>query len=1060
MTAMSSRLGLSMYIRAGWPVYGVSKDGVDIVLPNQTRCAIFAGAIFVNFSFSSEISSAYDMLLDAVTETTARVQALHKVLLDQKPKLDADVQDKLIRSAVQNEKLTMGDDGFDELWSAFQKQVEECEIRPRKDADVLSRMGAIKKAFSDFQNASRSFKDSKLRFATQLCIPRLLICINGIDLLYESAGREGAAKNGEIAAIISILTGDETSKVPFDLVVIGSESGIGVPWRQLRNAPKPTEGEKDVLPLVLKQIDRQNIPGPAREHIERRKASTTLNIVAPNDKEAEFDGYIHFARPVSPTEMMICNFPTLAKVLFLLNITSADGRDKIGVHHLEEQGEGSLSRLNVEAQKEEVSELEEIWSQAEVPELGKLAKARNNARARINETLTQAIDELGSEAGLDIERGYLRERYQSKNKVDIDEWHRIRRHLGGNRFCLTILLGAAQHIVEHSRVLLDGAKAAEAFIRHTVDQVRNIGVYQKEDFVLRSVLECYRRYNVLGDYAADVNLHMLLIRHIAVIGTPVSGGVLVRLPEIRDYFAELHSETKISRRRTVAAALKVLCDRGLIFRLSPNANMIETNEAGKGDEATGDQNTREVDARGWPLVLEFRYALHRVVQRHAASHLGQGNVDAIKNNSFAPTLYGSMSSGGPRLSRKSYVFLRRQMVSLSQYPDVPSVENEPNRIPFLENEREGAVQSLRASLSLTRASFSVASISRFADYQRLIPGAEKRGYLETYKVRLRWIIRRAWELQHKDDGFNALYRDEVVWIYNELGVTSLAQGNLTDALALLRQASELNATIEGTQKDGHSSKLISLNHAVVQLERGRLQSARDRLRRIRDTTKPEKGTEFHMALGYLSVLDHLTGRTQELDERFQQVTTHFQSTADKRAAAIFLQHRARFLRNSDPLRSEQFLRTARELAETGGHEDIRNHVQLAEILVSRAKADPHQAVAPELFKKLTDIERFSRHMGIWSLQCDALLLRARMLLEQGETTTSGRLLVRALAIAHRCSLTLRANRGMTLYADLLRHRGDIEGAQTIAIASLEMAKNTGFSLETVRAQAVLSQINP
>ncbi|MEP6064319.1 MAG: SIR2 family protein, partial [Paracoccaceae bacterium] len=502
MTAMSSRLGLSMYIRAGWPVYGVSKDGVDIVLPNQTRCAIFAGAIFVNFSFSSEISSAYDMLLDAVTETTARVQALHKVLLDQKPKLDADVQDKLIRSAVQNEKLTMGDDGFDELWSAFQKQVEECEIRPRKDADVLSRMGAIKKAFSDFQNASRSFKDSKLRFATQLCIPRLLICINGIDLLYESAGREGAAKNGEIAAIISILTGDETSKVPFDLVVIGSESGIGVPWRQLRNAPKPTEGEKDVLPLVLKQIDRQNIPGPAREHIERRKASTTLNIVAPNDKEAEFDGYIHFARPVSPTEMMICNFPTLAKVLFLLNITSADGRDKIGVHHLEEQGEGSLSRLNVEAQKEEASELEEIWSQAEVPELGKLAKARNNARARINETLTQAIDELGSEAGLDIERGYLRERYQSKNKVDIDEWHRIRRHLGGNRFCLTILLGAAQHIVEHSRVLLDGAKAAEAFIRHTVDQVRNIGVYQKEDFVLRSVLECYRRYNVLGDYAA------------------------------------------------------------------------------------------------------------------------------------------------------------------------------------------------------------------------------------------------------------------------------------------------------------------------------------------------------------------------------------------------------------------------------------------------------------------------------------------------------------------------------------------------------------------------------
>ncbi|MBL6431069.1 MAG: tetratricopeptide repeat protein [Alphaproteobacteria bacterium] len=178
------------------------------------------------------------------------------------------------------------------------------------------------------------------------------------------------------------------------------------------------------------------------------------------------------------------------------------------------------------------------------------------------------------------------------------------------------------------------------------------------------------------------------------------------------------------------------------------------------------------------------------------------------------------------------------------------------------------MEALRAALTMVRSTFSVAVVSRFEDYKShpASRAERKRGYFETYKVRLRWIIRMAWELLDVEDlkaaigsetgktdaevdlerdfrayrpdlafkQMNALHRDEIVWLYNEAGLTCLVQGNLTDAVALLRQAIEFNRGIEGQEDVGRQHNRISLNLAMVQIERGRLSAARSRLRRIRD----------------------------------------------------------------------------------------------------------------------------------------------------------------------------------------------------------------------------------
>ena len=149
------------------------------------------------------------------------------------------------------------------------------------------------------------------------------------------------------------------------------------------------------------------------------------------------------------------------------------------------------------------------------------------------------------------------------------------------------------------------------------------------------------------------------------------------------------------------------------------------------------------------------------------------------------------------------------------------------------------VQAVRAALTMVRSNFSVAVVSRLGDTDALSTGVQTRGNLETYRVRLRWIIRMAWELfEQKDDNrlerssdptaihkqVSVLYRDEIVWVYNELGVISLAQGSLSDALGYLRQAAEENERIEGLSRTAPIYNHIDLNHAIVQMERGNFQS--------------------------------------------------------------------------------------------------------------------------------------------------------------------------------------------------------------------------------------------
>ena len=1033
LSTISTIRGLELYIKAAWMAPLFDKASVRDQETNPKtpiNVLIFVGSIFVNYSFSTEIASTFDSINDALEKCIIILQ-----LANTDPENDPKGTDLDLYGLYRD--FTNRTATFFSLDSKAAKQQKKL----REKFQGLSRMEHFRRLLKMFATRSDTASNS-VEGRTVVRQPRILLMLSAVDLLFN---RRANPKNDEIQEFLGILADLEIRDVPIDLIVAGSENELGYPWGVIKNNQNKYEPA-----FCYKQIDRSDLPLRTQEQISIRAERGRLQVVDHHGKanRGPLPAFVHFARPVSAINLLIDNFDVLALALWLRSQKDATEEQRDKFHT-------ALARLS----RDLTNKFDQQWENKNLPTIDDL---RDSFAFFADQLLQETFGPISRKDFRDI----LMKKYE-EDKQHSRDWSTVRNFLGGNRFCLTIIMAATQHIVMKSADPIDGAGRAEDFIWATVDQVRHVGGRKREEIVLQSVLDHYRGRHEIASADDDFQLHQILLRHLAVIGSPVTAAVLVRLPAVREYFERLHQELPISRRRFIARALLTLCDRGLVFRLSPNPQLEEMGLKGS-DDPENDRN--------WPAALEFRYALHRVIQQYGIARLGGGAADPIAANRFAPSLYASMSSTGPRLSREAYLFLRSLMVGLEQYPDIPSDEHLPEPWLFSTRFERVRVQALRAALSLVRSSFSVAVVSRFADYGRKLPGATTRGYLETYKVRLRWIVRMAWEQRKVDqkggrerpatessedpERFHALYRDETVWLYNELGVTCFAQGNLSEALGFLRQAAEFNRSIERESIGASNFRHIDLNHTIVQLERGRLNSVRARLKRVIDSTK--NGSDdplYYLAKGYNCLVDHITGRREDLDERYREVVKFFQEIEDNRASAIFLNHYSRNRVDTSFDESMRLLKLARSLAETGGHEDVRHIVRLSEITLNQEAELSKRRTSSEALSELRDIESFGHRMGIWSIQCDALRMRGQLLLEQGETSTAGELLVRSLSIAKRNTMNLRLNRSMTVYSQILLKRGDSRGARRIANQSLELAKSIQYNLETIRAQKILSQID-
>jgi SIR2-like domain/MalT-like TPR region len=541
------------------------------------------------------------------------------------------------------------------------------------------------------------------------------------------------------------------------------------------------------------------------------------------------------------------------------------------------------------------------------------------------------------------------------------------------------------------------------------------------------------------ELAEDFNLQEVIIRHLAIISVPVDATVLAASREIRRRANELlkHSEDAARINSEAAGrqwakvveliqlALATLCARGLAFRFFTPY--------------------QEASSSALKTALLQRYQVHRLLQLYIYRRLGSQNFEPADAFFFSVSLYSSQTRELPTLSANAYAFLNDLVDELIDYPTPDGKDR------IFPPDAETKARCLRAALGIARTLFSIGVVARFADLHEVtIPRPPRVGYFEHRRLVLRWMIVRAKALE-REFGANRntnklmpFYRDEIVWLYNECGVFSLAQGQCFDAFALLSHALDGARKIDGEQF-GPVSRRILTNLGACEINRGRLARARGWFERIYKDEKEEDETVRMIARGYLALIDHVGGSMAEAKKHYKEAIETLKMHGRSRSTSLFLCCRAELHRHLDDQKAaEDDLRTALDLSRRAGYEDM---ARFAIVGTARLKAsNPEAKDFPTIARILDEAEVYSEAMDIPLLRCEISYTRAIILLKQGEHTRAGRETTRAIRAATLNGLALRALAYRNLLADIHIARGWTDQGKRMKEQVKEAARNVGYGL--------------
>lgn len=650
---------------------------------------------------------------------------------------------------------------------------------------------------------------------------------------------------------------------------------------------------------------------------------------------------------------------------------------------------------------------------------------------------------------------------------------------GGSRFAQTIILAYLDSAV---RGCSSVAQATSEILVKLGDPPSGSAVENAIEVVLDQWASVHQRRckageGVLpkGDLPANISAAMIclctpftpsgwivateVLWHLSAFSHPVEREVLLTCPRVRKALRDwceneptpapirpdVESPTEAD---TIEAVLELLVHWCLLFRIEPRPLPLASGVAGK----TFPRSLRSA---------RYRYAPHRHMQRHFLRLMGGRNVEATQWDQFSTSIYASMPDEAPRLRPEVHRTLTEVLETLTKYPvaelalpaEPPPLDDDSSTLAMVLD-----ADRIRAAYYLVRSTYSLGIVSHLAAQSTDV--AQPCGHMEHYRRLVRWITHAAqyWEAAYKlqghaDQGAGGLrwarpavpnhtdaraswhpmgifYAGELIWLYNECGVISLAQGKLQDAEQVLTLAEHAARKVE-SDDSGSLHTRIRIHTALVQIERGRPHRARQILQPIANRPNGHPVPPL-LATAYLGLIEHIGGNYQLAHDHYKEALDGLRREERARAVAFVLMNKADLERGMHPTRVDDALIIANEaisLAQQGDHEDVRIMATLARV---RIHVEARQLHVPGLFEQLSFAEDYASRMDIPRLACDVHGLRARLLLIQGEYRLSAADATAGLEIAAMYDLKLKKARGLLTLAEIYLHRGELSGARSLA----------------------------
>jgi hypothetical protein len=1044
-TGVCERKGLEALLDAWW--------GAHHALGEAASGEGYRAALLYNLSFSNEVGSTFDAI---ATRLWRECASLIKDAQND-PRLSAHVKTEI-----------------SEWDKAFERQRDELEN---------ARIERLKVGVAHWAKIARAYQMP----------PRLLIVLNGVDMLFDSSGR---AKNGQIERLMdALLSGPMGEGCPLDLILMANsrvaphffqtaarrrslpwgpgEEPSGIALRPLFR-PRSTDSERVNAQQALAQAGFHISDDPCSRHLvvlQRHPQVIELAQIFYPEMLASLAFSLLMKPAAEPQTLTAAQRASLAD-----EIKNVNGHELIA-------GEGGLASLASQLA------LKFVMIVAQVEKAEQVTQVHND----VAKQLDSVFKDLWVLTG--------RNRFAATLHLSVwaeQEAHRFLDQSGvsGADFAAAIRsnlreLGAKFEAVGNAR---GDAVIAEAM--HSYARLQRLG--RLSPLVDRADQNEEAVFGLRGNYADAISpkkwlaeerqsffeFQELILWHLAVIGQPTDIRTLAECPEIREYCAFLlppHHKGAILKAASaqtgdgvvtgetlpddlvediLRVALRLMTTRALVFRVH-GRTVKEIAVDAQVDKGSG----------GEEVGRASRFSLHRTVQRYVLRRLNAPLSEQHERDHYVPSVYATQIDEEPRLHFDAHRRVRKLLSALTRYPSGARLAYE-KRPPLVE------AGCIGAAFGLVRTIYSLAIIAKFSAFEEdgRLP-TPSHGFFEDHRLQMRWLLEAARRvgLQLQDPSFGPspsppgalaidahghrrapLYPEEIVWLYNEIGVLSMICGQLHDSLGMLRKAEEVaNTRIEGASRYRPLCNRIGLNIAIVDIERGRIADARVRLSQIAEIER-QRPVVHAIATGYLGLCEHLGGRLDVAETHYKTAITKLTVQVDRsRAASIFYRHLADLRRaRGDEPGARDHIGMAVNLAARGGHEDIRHMARLAQARIDVAFARPERGTA--LQRELDSIQHYAKLMGMQRLMCDVSLMRAEILLRQGESRLSSDLALAALSIATTNGLNLKKVDAMLALAKCYLDRGRLNAGRILLRQAADAARSFGLQRALLVAETTFA----
>lgn len=553
----------------------------------------------------------------------------------------------------------------------------------------------------------------------------------------------------------------------------------------------------------------------------------------------------------------------------------------------------------------------------------------------------------------------------------------------------------------------------------------------------------------------------------AHIGQPVEADVLFHAPRIQRrlrFRFGTHRSALSKKRKLFSEVLDWLVKRKLILELKPFYARI-----GASPEMP-------------------RFGLHATLLTELRERSGVPLSEAVLSTAFNMSLYTAQPADGPLPEPALHDELGRLIDwMIGAYKDAPlnpDMATTEDASPFV---RADAVAALRAALAIIRGFFSTTTLLSL-DAKARSSDPERDGALTEHAERLERLVaafQRCAQALKKTEPANfdvcgPLYADELVWLYNEIGVVKLAQGSLYEARFAFDEAERINRQYVEFDDRSHNWRRITLNQIFVDIERARLDSAERLIKQIEEGFDPAQSAELKrmaranasshletaesvssedalaaaLIRGYRGISAHISGRLLDAHDYFEEAISILRPLDERRALATFHRHLAALFRDlGDETLVEKELGRAIAMAESVRQMDLVHHgrIHRASIAYGTKDIDAWARSSQQLHEALV----FSDATDMYRVRVEARANLALASMMSGDFEVALEHATDAMTVAVRHGLSLRKVSLRVLLGRILVKRGDRQSGEALIDSAMGAASRIGYQGVVSRAQAAL-----